>query len=115
MEEAFNNGTLAVACGGMAPDALYSLAMCYNAVAGTPLSDSYISCRQKYIFLTSAEECKTFETYFGSDLSRVGDIYTADYLNTLVRSNNQSLDAQSLQEMMDAYSMEWIQKQAYAQ
>jgi len=42
MEDAFNNGTLAVACGGMAPDALYSFAMCYNAVAGTPLSDSYI-------------------------------------------------------------------------
>lgn len=112
MEDAFNNGTLAVACGGMAPDALYSFAMCYNAVAGTPLSDSYISCQQKYIFLTSAEECKTFETYFGSDLSHVGDIYSEEYLNTLVKANNDSLGADTLQKIMDDYSMEWIQKQA---
>jgi len=111
MEDAFNNGTLAVACGGMAPDALYSFAMCYNAVAGTPLSDSYICCQQKYIFLTSAEECKTFETYFGSDLSHVGDIYTEEYLNTLVKANNESLNAETLQQIMDEYSMEWILKQ----
>lgn len=111
MEDAFNNGTLAVACGGMAPDALYSLAMCYNAVCGTPLSDEYISCQQKYIFLTSAEECQLYETYFGSDLSHVGEIYTVDYLNSLLKSNNENLNAETLQQLMDEYSMDWILEQ----
>ncbi len=112
MEDAFHNGTLAVACGGMAPDALYSFSMCYNAVAGTPLSDSFISCQQKYIFLTSAEECQTFEQYFGTDLSHVGDIYTEEYLKTLIKAKNPRLNAQVLQEMMNTYSIEWIQGQA---
>lgn len=111
MEAAFEEGTLAVACGGMSPDALYSLAMCCNAVAGTPLSDSYISVQQKYIYLTSAEECKTFETYFGSDLTHVGDIYTEEYLNSLLKTNNTDLTAETLQTMMDEYSMEWIENQ----
>lgn len=111
MEEAFENETLAVAIGGMAPDALYSLAMCYNAVAGTPLSDSYVEVQQKYIFLTSAEECKVYEEYFGSDLSHVGDVYTEEYLNSLLQSNNPELNAETLQSMMDEYSMEWIEEQ----
>ncbi|MBS5388770.1 MAG: substrate-binding domain-containing protein [Clostridiales bacterium] len=111
MEEAFENETLAVAIGGMAPDALYSLALCYNAVAGTPLSDSYVEVQQKYIFLTSAEECKVYEEYFGSDLSHVGDVYTEEYLNSLLQSNNPELNAETLQSMMDEYSMEWIEEQ----
>lgn len=111
MEEAFNDDVLAVACGGMAPDALYSFAMCYNAVAGTPLSDSYISCQQKYIFLTSAEECQMYEKYFGSDLSHIGEVYTADYLNGLLKANNDSLNEESLQALMDEYSMDWVQAQ----
>lgn len=108
MEDAFNNGTLAVACGGMAPDALYSFAMCYNAVAGTPLSDTYMSCQQNYIFLTSAEECQAYDTYFGSDLSKVGEVYTAEYLNSLLKANNPELNAETLQAMMDEYSMDWV-------
>lgn len=111
MEEAFESETLAVAVGGMAPDALYSMAMCYNAIAGTPLSDSYIELQQKYIFLTSAEECRLYEEYFGTDLSKVGEVYTPDYLNSLLKSNNPDLTAESMQSMMDEYSMEWIEEQ----
>lgn len=112
MEDAFNAGTLAVACGGMAPDALYSLAMCYNAVAGTPISDTYMSCLQNYIFLTSAEECQAYDTYFGSDLSRIGEVYTEEYLNSLLKSNNPDLTVETLQAMMDEYSMDWVMAQA---
>lgn len=111
MEEAFNDGTLAAACGGTGPDALYSFAMCYNAVEGTPLSDSYISCQQKYIFLKSAEECQAYEKYFGSDLSHIGDVYSAEYLNSLVKANNESLNEENLQALIDEYSMEWIMEQ----
>lgn len=80
-------------------------------MAGTPLSDSYVEVQQKYIFLTSAEECKVYEEYFGSDLSHVGDVYTEEYLNSLLQSNNPELNAETLQSMMDEYSMEWIEEQ----
>lgn len=112
MREAFENDTLAVAVGGMAPDALYSFAMCYNAVCGTPIEDSYISCTQPYLCLTSAEDCDVYDEYFGEDLSKIGDIYTEDFLNSLLKSNNSELNAEKLQEIMNEYSMEWIQKQA---
>lgn len=72
----------------------------------------FISCQQKYIFLTSAEECQAFEYYFGSDLSHVSEVYTEDYLKSLVKANNDELNAETLQSMMDEYSMEWIESQA---
>ena len=41
------------------------------------------------------------------------DVYKRqeEYLNTLVKANNESLNAETLQQIMDEYSMEWILKQ----
>ena len=63
MEESFEDGRLAAVCGGQAPIALFTYSMLYNAVDGHRLTQEPIELQQKYIFVSSAEQCELFTKY----------------------------------------------------
>lgn len=105
MGEAFANGSLSVAAGGMSPDALMSFMMLYNAVIGTPLSDSANYLPQNYIFVTSQEEGESYEKYIDNPKYM---IYDKEEIRNMSRANNPDFDIEAMKKLMADYTMENI-------
>lgn len=108
MDKAFDAGVGAAFAGGCAPDGMYMLSCVYNAIKGTPVSDSYVKLVQPVLFITSAEECSLYEDYVANTDNLTQTVFNDDYYQTLSKANNADLNAESMQEMMDTWSVEWI-------
>jgi len=109
MSAAFEKGTLGVAVGGMAPDAIFSFMMLYNAVNGTPLSDQTEYLMQKYIFISSPEDCKAFEEYVADPNFQ---IYDAEDIKSMSKAENPDFTLEDMKAMMDEYSIQYVSEKA---
>ena len=103
MKDAFADGTLSVAVGGMSPDALMSFMMVYNAMIGMPLSDTVNYLPQNYIFITNEEECEGYEKYIDNPDYM---IYKTEDIQAMSRAYNPDFDLEALKQIMSDYTME---------
>lgn len=105
MKEAFEDGTLACAVGGISPDALFTFIMLYNAVNGTPLSDQPEYLTQNYIFVTNAEEADSYEQYIDNPNYM---LYTAEDIRAMSKADNPDFSMDELRSIMEDYTLENI-------
>lgn len=111
MEQAFEDGWLIAAAGGMAPDALFTFLALYNAVDGTPLStDGPVVLQQNELIITSAEECQIYAQYVDNPDYQ---IYTDDQIKSLVGRFNSDVTIADYNELMSEYSIEWLEENAH--
>lgn len=109
MEDAFESGILAGAAGGMAPDALYSFGLLYNACMGNSVSETYAELSQPYLFVENMDDFKMYNEYIVNP-DGILKLYTDEYIRSLSKENNQELTAESMQDMMDSYTFGWIRE-----
>lgn len=105
MKQDFEDGWLVGMAGGVAPDALFSFICLYNAVDGTPLSDSTIWLLQKMITVESAEDCDIYEAYVDNADHL---LYDDETLKSLVGRYNPDVTLADIEDLMSQYSIEWI-------
>ena len=107
MSDAFDNGVLACAAGGVNPDALFSFMVLYNAVDGVRLSDEVVELYQNFLLVTNSEECTIFEKYIGNTEYQV---YTEDQIKSLAGRYNPEVTLKDYQDLMEQYSIEWLKE-----
>ena len=103
MKEAFEAGHLAVVTGGHSPDALFTFMMVYNAVTGTPLAEEPQQLYNNYIFVTSAEDCESYEQYIDNPDNWV---YSAEDIRSMAKVYNPDFSLEELQDIMSHYTLE---------
>lgn len=108
MEKAFEAGIGASFSGATAPDGLYMFSCVYNAIKGTPVSDSYVELIQPALFITSAEDCSLYEEYIANTENYTTVVFNDEYYQALSKANNADLTPESIQKMMDTYTIEWV-------
>lgn len=114
MESGFEAGTLAAVSGATAPDGLYMFACVYNAIKGTPVTDTYVKLEQPSLVITSVEECNTYDTYIADTDKLTTELFNEEYFKQLDKANNEELSQESIQEMMDTWTMDWVSEQVGA-
>lgn len=107
MSDAFENEILVCAAGGVNPDALFSFMVLYNAVDGNRLSEDVTELYQNFLLVTSSEECKLFEKYVGNTEYQ---IYTDEQIKNLAVRFNPNVTLKDYEDLMDLYSLEWLQE-----
>ena len=107
MKKDFEDGWLVGMAGGCGPDALFSFICLFNAVDGTPLSDSTIWLTQKMVTVTSAEDCDVYEAYVDNADHL---LYDDDTLKSLVGRFNPDVTLKDVEDLMALYSIEWIKE-----
>lgn len=108
MAEAFENGYCVGVAGGTAPNGLYSFACLYNQIMGTPLSNEPIVLAQPALIVTTAEEARLFDEKVCDLNVLTTQIFDEDYFKSLSKAYNPDLTVESLQEMMNAWSFDWV-------
>ncbi len=107
MSEAFDEGILVCAAGGVNPDALFSFMVLYNAVDGNRLSEDVTELYQNFLLVTSSEECSLFEKYVGDTDYQ---IYTDEQIKNLAVRFNPDVTLEDYKALMELYSIEWLQE-----
>lgn len=105
----FEEGWVTAAAAGNSPDALFVFLALFNSVDGTPLSDSFINLSQKQVIVTSAEECADYEKYIDNPDYQ---IYSDETLKSLVGKYNADVTLSDYTEIMEAFSLDWVKKNA---
>lgn len=111
MRDALDRGYCVGAAGGTSPNGLYMFSAVYNAVMGCPLSENHVELVQPALFITTAGEAEIFETYFSDVEALTSVVYTPEYLCKLSKVKNPELSEDAVQDMMNAYSFDWISGQ----
>lgn len=114
MESGFEAGSLAAVSGATAPDGLYMFACVYNAIKGTPVTDTYVKLVQPTLVITSVEECNVYDTYIADTDKLTTELFNDEYFKQLDKANNADLSQESIQEMMDTWTMDWVSEHAGA-
>ena len=83
--------------------------MLYNAVDGTPLSDSFTVLYQNFIFITNLEDCATFAKYIDNPDHM---IYNADIIRSLAKRYNPDVTLDDVVKLMNDYSLAWVVENA---
>lgn len=105
MEQAFENNWLTALAGGIEIQSLFDFVLLYNAVDGTPLSDTYTVLLQKFIYITSAEDCANYAKYISNPDYM---IYDADTIRSMAKRYNPDASLDTIHALMDAYSLESV-------
>ncbi len=105
MKKDFEDGWLVGMAGGCSPDSLFSFLCLYNAVDGTPLSDSTIWLTQKMLVVSKAEDCDVYEKYVDNSEAL---LYSDDVIRSLVKRYNPDVTVADYEKLMEEYSIEWI-------
>lgn len=105
MEQAFENNWLTALAGGIEIQSLFDFILLYNAVDGTPLSDTYTVLLQKFIYITSAEDCANYAKYISNPDYM---IYDADTIRSMAKRYNPDASLDTIHALMDAYSLESV-------
>lgn len=109
MEGGFEDGWLTALAGGIAIQCVPDFIMLYNAVDGTPLSDSYTVLYQNFIFITNLEDCATFAQYIDNPEHM---IYDADMIRSLAKRYNPDATLDDIVNLMNDYSLQWVVENA---
>lgn len=109
MEGGFENGWLTALAGGIAVQCVPDFIMLYNAVDGTPLSDSFTVLYQNFIFITNLEDCATFAKYIDNPEHM---IYDADMIRSLAKRYNPDATLDDIVKLMNDYSLAWVVENA---
>ncbi len=105
MKTAFEKGYLVYACGGMGVEALFDFIVLYNAVDGTPLSDTFTVLNLEEIEVKSAEDCEAYEKYIDNPDYQ---IYDAETIKSMVKRFNPDASIDNVKQYMSDYSLEWV-------
>lgn len=105
MQEAFEAGWLTALAGGIEIQSLFDFVMLYNAVDGTPLADTYTVLLQKFIYITSAEDCENYAKYISNPEYM---IYDADTIRSMAKRYNPDASIDTINALMDEYSLESV-------
>ncbi|MCL1883492.1 MAG: hypothetical protein FWF81_07060 [Defluviitaleaceae bacterium] len=108
MAEGFEEGWLSAIVSGMAPGALFSFVMLYNAVDETPLADGFTVLNQRLIAIRSIEDYALYRQYINNPNHMV---YDADTIRSLTRRHNPDVTVQDVKNLMALYSLEWVMAQ----
>lgn len=105
VKDAFESGYLTAACGGQTPQATYMFMLLYNAIDGNKLSEEPVELLQKFIFLTNSEDSDNFTKYVTNPEYQV---FSEKDIYNMVVSMNPDFSMDSIQEMMDAYTLDAV-------
>ena len=112
MEEGFAEGWLTVLAGGIEIQSLFDFVLLFNAVDGTPLSDTYTVLQQKFIYITSLEDCENYAKYISNPNHM---IYDKDTIRSMAKRYNKDATLDTMYALMDEYSLESVVAAANAQ
>ena len=105
MQEGFNDGWLACLAGGIEIQSLFDFVLLYNAVDGHRLQDTYTVLYQKFIFITSPEDCENYSKYISNPSYM---IYDKEAIRNMTVRYNPSCTIQTVLDVMDAYTLESV-------
>lgn len=103
MQDAFDNGYLAVVCGGQAPACVYLFSMLYNAMDGAPLTETGEELLMTYMFIRNAEESANYYEYIDNPDT---PLYSADEIRAMTVRYNSEFTWEDLQGIMADYTYE---------
>ncbi len=109
MEAGFSEGWLTAIAGGIEIQCLFDFVLLYNAVDGTPLSDTFTVLQQKFIYITNAEDCANYAKYISNPEYM---IYDDETIRSMAKRYNKDASLDTIAALMDAYSLENIVAQA---
>ena len=105
MQEGFDGGWLACLAGGIEIQSLFDFVLLYNAVDGHRLSDTFTVLYQKFIFITSSEDCQNYSKYISNPSYM---IYDAETIKSMTVRYNPDCTLQTVLDIMDAYTLESV-------
>lgn len=108
MSQAFSDGILYGAVGGQAPLCLHALSALYNTMDGHPLSTDKVGLKFPFLVLSNSEDLEVFEKYYNNTEVQ---IYDEALVKSMMYRFNNDVTLDTLTQLSDAYSMDWIKNQ----
>lgn len=105
MEQGFADGWITAIAGGIEIQSLFDFVLLFNAVDGTPLSDTFNVLQQKFIYITNTEDCANYAKYISNPEYM---IYDAETIRSMAKRYNKDASLQTIYDLMDNYSLESI-------
>ncbi|MBE7016547.1 MAG: hypothetical protein E7420_00115 [Ruminococcaceae bacterium] len=105
MEQGFADGWITAIAGGIEIQSLFDFVLLFNAVDGTPLSDTFTVLQQKFIYITNTEDCANYAKYISNPEHM---IYDAETIRSMAKRYNKDASLQTIYDLMDEYTLESV-------